>query len=316
MAVRGSAFGDAARKRVVAPVAGPMVEHARTLARARPVVVLTIAALALALTLVALLPENGLPWLAWDSRTYWDAARAADPYANARVGEIGAYLYSPAFLQAVQPAALLPWPLFLYLWAVAGVAVTWKLLGSGQLSRPWLVVLALLALFDVWAGNVNLFIAGAIVVGLRWPAAWGFMALTKVTPGLGVAWFAARREWRNLLVAVGATAAVVAGSAIVDPGAWQAWFGVLVSSNGVKELSGDLAIPAVVRFPVALVMAWWAGRTDRAWLLPIAVVLLLPVIWPNSLAILTACAALVHVRRSTAAGAATATPALARARAA
>jgi hypothetical protein len=100
----------------------------------------------------------------------------------------------------------------------------------------------------------------------------------------------------------------------VDPEAWQAWFGVLVSSNGVKELSGDLAIPAVVRFPVALVLAWWAGRTDRAWMLPIAVVLLLPVIWPNSLAILTASAALVYVRRSATVEAADRASTLARAR--
>src|SRR5688500_20076191 len=62
---------------------------------------------ALALLLIILLPDASLPWLGWDSRTYWDAARAADPYANARVGDLGAYLYSPAFLQALRPAVFL-----------------------------------------------------------------------------------------------------------------------------------------------------------------------------------------------------------------
>jgi hypothetical protein len=296
MAERFGTLGDATLTRVLVPASG-RIGGQRGL-----VIGAAVAVAALAITLVALLPEDPLPWLAWDSRTYWDAARATDPYANARVGEIGAYLYSPAFLQVLRPAAAVPWPLFLYLWAAAGVAVAWRLLGTGGLSAPWLVVLGVLALFDVWAGNINLFIAGAIVLGIRWPAAWGFVALTKVSPGLGVAWFAARREWGHLLVAVAVTAGIAAASALADPDAWRAWFGVLVSSNGVKELTGDLAIPAVVRFPVALLVAWWAGRTDRAWLLPVAVVLFLPVIWPNSLAILTASAALVRVRRTAAVG--------------
>jgi hypothetical protein len=32
-----------------------------------------------------------------------------------------------------------------------------------------------------------------------------------------------------------------------------------------------------------------AARTDRAWLLPVAVVLALPVVWLNGLAVLVAC---------------------------
>ncbi len=33
----------------------------------------------------------------------------------------------------------------------------------------------------------------------------------------------------------------------------------------------------------------YAGGRDRAWLVPIAVVLALPILWPDSLAILFAC---------------------------
>ena len=39
-----------------------------------------------------------------------------------------------------------------------------------------------------------------------------------------------------------------------------------------------------------------AGLTGRAWLLPIAVTLALPVLWLNSLAILAACVPLSRVR--------------------
>lgn len=243
-----------------------------------------------------LVPEGALPWLAWDSRTYWDAARAADPYANARVGELGAYLYSPAFLQALRPAVLLPWPVFLYLWAAATIIVTWALLAGRGLPRRWLVLLGVLAVLDVWAGNINVFIAGAVVLGLRWPVAWSFLALTKVSPALGVVWFAARGEWRNLGIAVGATLLIALVSAAIDPEAWHTWIGVLLSNAGATNLSGDVPIPALVRFPVALALIWWGALRDRPWVLPIAVILLLPVIWPNGLAILIGCAALVPAR--------------------
>lgn len=252
---------------------------------------------ALAVLLAVLVPEQHLPWLAWDSRTYWDAARSADPYAIARVGAPGAYLYSPAFLQALRPAVLLPWPIFLYLWAAATIAVAWSLLSRRRLSPAILLPLGALAVLDVWAGNINVFIAGAVVLGLRWPVAWSFLALTKVSPGLGVVWFAARREWRYLAIAVVATVLIAALSALADPGAWRTWVSVLLANNEVTELTGDVPIPAAVRFPIALALTWWAARTDRAWVLPIAVLLFLPVIWPNGFAVLIGCAALARERQ-------------------
>jgi hypothetical protein len=43
-----------------------------------------------------------------------------------------------------------------------------------------------------------------------------------------------------------------------------------------------------VRLPIAAILAWWAGRTGRAWVVPIAVFLALPILWLQGLAILTA----------------------------
>jgi hypothetical protein len=51
-----------------------------------------------------------------------------------------------------------------------------------------------------------------------------------------------------------------------------------------------------VRFPVAVIVAAVAGLTGRAWLVPIAVVLAMPVVWANSLAVLAACVPLWSVR--------------------
>ena len=44
---------------------------------------------------------------------------------------------------------------------------------------------------------------------MRHPAAWAFPLLTKVTTGVGVLWFAFRRDWRSLGIAIGATAVIV-----------------------------------------------------------------------------------------------------------
>ena len=56
---------------------------------------------------------------------------------------------------------------------------------------------------------------------------WAFVILTKVTPGIGLLWFVVRREWRNLGIALAATAIVAGGSALTMPLAWQQWAHVL-----------------------------------------------------------------------------------------
>ncbi len=50
------------------------------------------------------------------------------------------------------------------------------------------------------------------MIGFRYPAAWSLILLTKITPGIGLLWFAVRREWRALAIALGATAAIASVS--------------------------------------------------------------------------------------------------------
>ena len=61
----------------------------------------------------------------------------------------------------------------------------------------------------------------AIVLGMRWPAAWAFILLTKISPGVGLLWFAVRREWRNLAIALGVTSAIAAVSFVLAPNLWS-----------------------------------------------------------------------------------------------
>ena len=231
------------------------------------------------------------PWdQSVDAYAYW-ATRDGGLYDGSGAGVIGAYLYPPAFAQALTPFTLLPWPLFVTLWTALNLAVLWWLLGRWSLPA----MLFLPIPFEIVSGNVHLLYAAALVVAIRatpaWaPAAWVLPLLSKVTPGVGLLWHAARREWRALAVVLGATAAIVALSFALDPAAWRTWLDIVgVSSSTPATVGWFLPLPLLVRLPVAAILAAVAGLTGRAWLVPIAVTLALPVVWLNSLSILAAC---------------------------
>jgi hypothetical protein len=63
---------------------------------------------------------------------------------------------------------------------------------------------------EIWGGNIEVLVALAVVLGFRWPAAWSFILLTKITPGVGLLWFAVRREWRSLAIVAVATGGIAA----------------------------------------------------------------------------------------------------------
>lgn len=244
---------------------------------------LVAAAIALGLVLAFANP-SGVPWpTGREAFCYW-VPTLADPYALANWTSPVAYVYSPAFLQGISPLKALPWPVFLAAWT------TILLLAARWLVGPRLWPLAILvAAPEIAGGNVHLLLAVAIVAGFRWPAAWAFVLLTKVTPGVGLLWFAVRGEWGRLGVALGATAAVVVGSFAIDPSAWARWMDVLVSSAGKTPGTwAAIGIPLVLRFPVAVALVTWGARTDRRWTVPAAAMVALPALWFGGLAMLLA----------------------------
>lgn len=221
-----------------------------------------------------------------DARAYW-AAPLDDPYQPGSVGQESAYLYSPAFLVAVSPLRELPWPLFVGLWTAGLLAVLF------WLARPLLFLpLVLLTLPELWGGNITILLAAAVVLGFGRSSAWAFPLLTKVTPGLGLMWFAFRREWLPFGQALVTTAIVIAVTAFFAPGLWGEWFGLLSSSTGSSTVEGSVPVPLILRLPIAVAVIGVAALSGRRWLLPIGVLLAMPVIWWGSLALLTACVAL------------------------
>jgi hypothetical protein len=218
----------------------------------------------------------------FDSHAYW-LTRNGIAYGT-NPGAHDAYLYSPAFAQAIRPLTLLPWPVFAVVWSLCG-AVTYVWLVR-TVDRPWRYVLLALCAGDIVYGNVWWLFAIVLAFGLRRPGLWALPLLLKVTPAVGLVWFAARREWRNLVVALAFAAAVFAVSFSLAPHAWLDWFAFLRRPHGAGAVDG--AVPPAVRFVAAFALTAFAARTDRKWLLPAALWLAAPVFSINGIAIFAA----------------------------
>lgn len=217
-----------------------------------------------------------------DAFAYW-SVDPRDPY-QARVGDFGAFTYSPPIASLASLASFLPWRAFLVAWTVLLLAVAVWLGG-----RRALLVLAFPPVaIELYFGNINLLLAVAVVLGMTRPWAWSFVLLTKPTCGVGLLWFAARGEWRRLTIAVAVTFAVVVATALVLPGLWHDWVRLLLASAQQPPADTWLPIPIWMRLPAAGALVVWGARTDRPWTVAAAVTLALPVIWFAGLAILVA----------------------------
>ncbi len=220
-----------------------------------------------------------------DTHAYW-AADPSDPYRPAGPQDFDGYFYSPVFVQVIAPFQALPWTFFAGGWVLLLVGtlavMTGRYLGLVILLPPVFIELAM--------GNIHILLGAAIVLGMRWPAAWSFVLLTKVTPAVGLIWFAVRREWSHLVMALGATALLAGVSYVYAPDLWREWLSILAArpSTDGSDLGLYAIVPLAIRVPIAGVVVAWAAATDRAWMVPVAATLALPVLWPNAFAMAVA----------------------------
>lgn len=219
----------------------------------------------------------------FDAYCYW-SVDPVHPYTHAWTAP-GAFSYSPPLVLLFSLAKVIPFDLFLAIWMGLSVAVLmW-------LGRSWGLALLLFppVLAEVFAGNIHLLCAAAIVVGFEYPAAWSLLLVSKVTPGIGLLWFAVRHEWRSLGIALGATAAICAASFVLAPDLWPQWFGFLATTQGTQPpWPSAVPIPLVPRLVAAVVVVVWGARTNRRWTVPIAAMLALPALWLSGIAMLAA----------------------------
>lgn len=229
--------------------------------------------------------------LGYDAFSYW-SVDLADPYARTFDNNftLGALRYAPPIAFLFAPMGALPWWLFLWLWLALMLACL------AFLGGRWTLVLLALppVALELYHGNVHLLMAVAVAFGFRHPWAWSFVLLTKITPGVGLLWFAARREWRALGIALGATALAALAAHVAAPDYWPQFIAATLS-NLDEPQALSVPPPLPFRLPLAMALVIWGARTDRPWTVPLAATLALPIIWPHGLAL--ALAAVPFLRR-------------------
>ena len=235
---------------------------------------------------VVVAPQAGT--VGFDALSYWIYS-IDDPYRITH-GTMGSFVYSPVAARLFQLDSLLPFWQFLWLWLALLVGTILWLGGR----RWWLALLAFPPIaLELYHGNIHLLIAAAIALGFRYPAAWSFVLLTKVTPGVGLLWFGVRREWRSLGIALGVTAALVAVSLVFDTRLWFEWWEQqLAVSLAQPPNQPQIAIPLFVRLAAAAVLVAWGAHTNRRWTVPVAAAIAMPVLWIAAFAVLAALPAL------------------------
>lgn len=204
---------------------------------------------------------------------------------------VAEYRYSPAFLWLTAPLRLLPWELFVAVWFAAHVGTLLYLRVPWMLAFPGVVD-------DVVRGNINTFLALAVVLVVRRAASplWSAVLLTKVTPGVAVVWHAARGEWLHVAIALAVTLAIIGSGTLVDPELWGQWWQSLGAGLETYRTVG-FAAPLLVRTAVGVAISVFAAVSDRAWLLPVGMLVAVPGLWPSSFALLSASVVLYGASR-------------------
>jgi hypothetical protein len=216
-----------------------------------------------------------------------------------------AYWYPPPLAQVLAPfTSFVGADAFSVVWTALLLACLWWLAG-----RDVLIALALVAFLPVAVElrvrNVHLLLAVLVVLGLRrsW-AFWVPAAALKITPVLGVVYFAAAGRWRDALKVAALGAAVLGVSFAVGPDAWREFLDVVGARAGTD--GGSLVpIPFAIRFAAGgllvvlaglLVAGRVRGRAVAAWgpqrageaLLILGLTIANPTLWMTAFSLLVA----------------------------
>jgi Glycosyltransferase family 87 len=214
-----------------------------------------------------------------DVRWYW----AADPnnlYPHPELGEHNGYNYSPAFEWIVGWWRWIPFEIFVAIWRAILLALLVWMAGPFTLFVLFTVPVA----SEINAGNIQIMLAAAIVIGFRFPASWAFVLLTKVTPGVGLLWFALRKRWRDLAIALGVTTAIVAVTFVLHPDRWFDYIALLTGSPAPAV--APYYLPFWIRLGPALAFIVFGAWRGYRWPVVVGSTLALPVFYTISPAML------------------------------
>jgi hypothetical protein len=205
-----------------------------------------------------------------DAHYYW----AADPsnlYPHPEAGEKNGFNYTPVFDTLIAWGRLLPFEVFVAIWRAILLAALVYLAGPFTIFVIFTVPVA----SEINAGNIQILLALAIVLGFRWSATWSFVLLTKVTPGIGLLWFLLQRRWRDFAIALGVTGAIVAISFVMRPQDWLDWFALWTGAPAPAVSPYYLTFWQ--RLPFALAFIVFGGWKGYRWPVVVGATLALPV---------------------------------------
>ena len=204
-------------------------------------------------------------------------------YAQHAVGASDAYLYAPVFAQFLAPLAHLGWLIFSALWfrpsrpqACGGSpanGASWPCSCPSYTPGP--------RRFSICPSRnqrepatFSFSSPSRSRLWFRRPAAWALPLLTKPTLGVGLLWYAVRREWRNVGIAIGTTALIGLCSVILAPSLWLDWLRVLADNAASAAPSPYDApfqfFPLGPRLAFAAIPVVWGAWNDRRWTLVVA----------------------------------------------
>jgi hypothetical protein len=241
--------------------------------------------------LVGLAQALGIGPRPFDAGFYWDPP-LSHLYPDHWID--GGYPYPPPLAVALGPLHVFGWAAFQVGWATLQFGALWVM------ARRWAwLVLAAGAFYLVTPigffeipgrgllgyavmGNVQLLLGAAIVLALRWPALWSIPLLTKVGPGIGVVWHVFRREWRELGIALAATATVALVSLIVAPDTWAQWLTFIQSNTASDTGLPVIAIAFPIRVAMSVALLAWGAPRGSTWVVPLAAGWALPALYAGS----------------------------------
>ena len=216
----------------------------------------------------------------YDAWAYW-SVQLPHPY-NVPLGGLGSFLYSPPIALVFNLFSALPWWVFLWFWLAAMVGTIIWLGGRWTLAVLAFPPVAL----ELYHGNIHLFLAAAVALGFSYPWSWSFILLAKSTSGIGLLWFVVRREWRQLGIALGTTAAIAGASFLIAPGLWSEWIRFVSQDLQGTTSQSSVAVPLWMRLIIAAAIVIWGARTDRRWTVAVAAAIALPVLWLAGLSVM------------------------------
>jgi hypothetical protein len=207
-----------------------------------------------------------------DVRYYW-AADPAHLYPHPELAEKNGYNYSPVFEYLVAWGRLLPFDVFAAIWrAILLVAVVYL---AGPLTV--FVLFTVPVASEINAGNIQILLAFAVVIGFRYPSAWAFVLLTKVSPGVGLLWFVIRREWRALGIVAATTAGLITVSLLTHGSQWPSYLELITS--GQAPAVAPYYVSLWIRLPVAIALVTVGALRGWRWTVPVAATMALPVFY-------------------------------------